>query len=189
VRARPAKPRTNIVTPDDAARLLAVAPPWIRVIILLASRAGFRRSDCLRIAPQHYDAANRTITIRQKKTHEPVTVPVTDELAETLDAAPDAGPATPYCEAYRGKPITPNGLGFAWRKLRRLARVPDTVWIHDLRRTLAVSLYDVSKDLRIVEQALGHKSISTTTRYIEHRDPAKLRPYLDAMFIPKGPVQ
>jgi hypothetical protein len=36
---------------------------------------------------------------------------------------------------------------------------------------------------------LGHHSLRTTTAYLEHRDPAKLKPYLDAIYIPKGRVQ
>ncbi len=52
------------------------------------------------------------------------------------------------------------------------------------RRTLAVSLYEVSKDLRVVEQMLGHQSLTSTVRYLEHRDPAKLKPYLDSIHKP-----
>lgn len=51
-----------------------------------------------------------------------------------------------------------------------------------------MSLYDISKDLRIVEQMLGHTSLRSTIQYLEHRDPAKLRPYLDAIHRPKTEV-
>jgi site-specific recombinase XerD len=54
---------------------------------------------------------------------------------------------------------------------------------------LAVSLYEISKDLRVVEQMLGHGSLNSTIHYLEHRDPEKLKPYLDALFIPKGRLQ
>jgi hypothetical protein len=35
---------------------------------------------------------------------------------------------------------------------------------------------------------LGHQSLTTTVRYLEHRDPAKLKPYLDAIHRPTTKV-
>jgi integrase len=159
------------------------------VVVLLAANAGLRRSDCLRVAPAHYNAEARTITIDQRKTGDTVSIPVTQALAHLLDHAPTKTPTTPFYELYRGKPISPDGLTSAWHALKKNAGVDGGLWLHDLRRTLAVSLYEISKDLRVVEQMLGHANLSSTVHYLEHRDPAKLRPYLDALFIPKGPIQ
>jgi integrase len=182
-------PRRTIAAPREIDALLRAAPTWQRVIILLAAHAGFRRSDCLRVAPVHYNAERRTITIDQKKTGETVTVPVTDTLARVLEAAPDGPPTTPFYELHKGSPISYAGVDSAWQALKKKTGVNPNLWLHDLRRTLAVSVYDISKDLRAVEQLLGHQSLRSTTEYLEHRDPQKLRPYLDALFIPKGRVQ
>ena len=73
-----------------------------------------------------------------------------------------------------------------WAKLKKTARVNPELIIHDLRRSAAVALYEISKDLRMVEQLLGHENLSTTGRYLEHRDPGKLRPLLAQMWRPKG---
>lgn len=40
---------------------------------------------------------------------------------------------------------------------------------HMLRHTFAMELYDDTKDLRLVAEALGHSSIETTTRYTRRR--------------------
>ncbi len=77
------------------------------------------------------------------------------------------------------------GIGRAWQKAKKKAHANPSLWMHDLRRTAAVALYEVSKDLRVVEQMLGHKSLSSTITYLEHRDPGKLRPYLEAIYKPK----
>jgi integrase/recombinase XerD len=182
--------RRNVADPADLLKLKAAAPGWLRCAILLASHAAFRRSDVLRIAPEHYDAERKLITIAQKKTGQTVTVPVTDELDLNLQSAPHAdNPATPFLELYAGKPVGAVMLNKSWNRLKKTTRSDKTLNFHDLRRTVAVSLYEVSKDLRVVEQMLGHQSLSSTIRYLEHRDPAKLRPYLDAIHKPTGRVQ
>jgi len=189
VKARQPGARKTIAAPDELDKLLAAAPRWLQTLLLLCAHAGLRKSDAMRVAPIHYHPEARTIAIDQKKTGQPVAVPVTDRLAEILDTAPSFSPATPYYELYRGKPITKAGLSRAWQTLKKKTGVNRDLWLHDLRRTVAVSLYEVSKDLRVVEQMLGHTSLQSTVRYLEHRDPAKLRPYLQSLFTPKGRVQ
>ena len=143
----------------------------------------------MKAAPIHYNSQARTITLTQQKTQQPVSVPVSEALAEMLDHMPPGNAATPFHLLLRDKPITPGGLDRAWQRLKKKAGVNPNLWLHDLRRTIAVSIYEVSKDLRVVEQMLGHQSLQSTIRYLEHRDPAKLKPYLDSLFTPKGPVQ
>ncbi len=182
-------PRQTIATPEEIAKLAAAAPLWLRTIILLAAHAGFRRGDCLRVAPAHFNAENKTIGIPQQKTKKLVTVPASAELIELFAIAPSGDPLTPFYELHRGKSIGPSGFEDAWMRLKKKTGVNPHLWLHDLRRTLAVSLYELTKDLRVVEQMLGHQSLSATIQYLEHRDPAKLKPYLDALLIPKGRVQ
>jgi len=110
-----------------------------------------------------------------------VTVPVTSELAAFLQLTADDDPGKPVIEILRGRPVSSQGLADNWLKLKRKARVNEGLWIHDLRRTLAVSLYEISKDLRVVEQMLGHTSLASTIGYLEHRDAQKLKPYLESI--------
>jgi integrase/recombinase XerD len=183
-RVRPGQPRKTIAPPEELSKLLDAAPRWMQTIILLAHDAGLRRGDCMRVAPIHYEAEKRLIAIEQGKTKHVVTVPVSERLAALLDTAPTHSPTTPFYVLWKGDAISPHGVTSAWRTLKKKAGVNSNLWIHDLRRTLAVSLYEVSKDLRVVEQMLGHQSLTSTVRYLEHRDPAKLRPYLDAIHKP-----
>jgi len=185
---RAGSPRKTIIEPPELEKLLAAAPRWMQTIILLAAHAGLRRSDCMRVAPIHYDAEKKLITIEQQKTAQTVTIPVSSQLAELLESAPTHSPTTPYYALWKGDAITAHGVTSAWCTLKKKAGVNRQLWLHDLRRTLAVSLYEVSKDLRIVEQMLGHTSLASTVRYLEHRDPAKLRPYLDAIQTPRTKV-
>lgn len=180
------RPRQVVADPADIAVLMNAAPGWLRCAILLAGHAGLRASDVLRAAPIHYNREAATLSIIQKKGGHPVTVPVTEALAEILNNAPEGIETTPYLELLAGKPVSKQMLWQTWTRLKKQTRVGGEVTSHDLRRTLAVSLYEVSKDLRVVEQMLGHQTLRSTVAYLEHRDPAKLRPYLDAIHIPKG---
>jgi integrase len=170
-------------------KLLAVAPRWFQCIILLAAHAGFRRGDCLRAAPIHYDPQTRILKIKQQKTGNPLEIPATDALHALLSSPPTGDPATPFYRLFRDKPISEAGLDRAWQRLKKKAGVKPNLWLHDLRRTLAVSIYEVSRDLRVVEQMLGHTSLASTIRYLEHRDPQKLAPYLKQLHTPRKPEE
>ena len=183
------QPRTTIATPEELHRLLDTAPPWLKLFITIGATQGLRHGDILRLAPKHYDADRKILTITQQKTQSEVQLPVPPGLAATLEANTPPDPNTPYVFHVHCGPISQSGVIAAWQRAKRVAGVNVKLWIHDLRRTLAVSLYEVSKDLRIVEQALGHRSLATTTRYLEHRDPEKLRSLMNSLWTPKGPVQ
>lgn len=176
------RPRQRIATPDDLARLTAHAVPWQRVWLTLTLSLALRQSEVRVLAPIHYDAERRVLRIPQKKTRDVKDLPVTDELAEVLEAAPHSDdPTVSYLERYRGRPVTAHSLYQAWHKLKRRAGVQLDLWLHDLRRTTAVTLYDLSKDLRAVQALLGHQQLLSTTTYLAHRDPQKLRPLLEAL--------
>jgi len=50
---------------------------------------------------------------------------------------------------------------------------------HDLRRTVAKRVYDITCDLRIVQQLLGHRHITSTLHYIGAVDRSALRDALN----------
>lgn len=177
-----AQPRKVIATPEEIRKLIDAAPRWLRLIILLAAHAGMRRSDCMRVCRADFDEQSNVLTVHQKKTGYPVAIPATDELRRALLAVPTESPTTPAYMMLRDSAISTTGLEKAWWRLKKKTGVNRDLWLHDLRRTLAVSIYEVSKDLRVVEQMLGHQSLRSTIAYLEHRDPEKLKPYLDRLW-------
>jgi integrase len=158
----------------------------MRIILTLATSLGLRLAECISACPAGYSAEKHTLTFIAKgpKT---VTLPTTPNVDTLLQALPiPENPMTPFVETARNRRMTVSAAHHQWASLKEKARVNRELILHDLRRSAAVALYDLSKDLRMVEQLLGHQSLSTTGRYLEHRDPDKLRPLLAEMWRPKG---
>ena len=63
-----------------------------------------------------------------------------------------------------GKPISPRTIQFIFRKY-----APEGITPHKLRHSYASELYTRSKNLRVVQENLGHSSIRTTEIYL-HTD-------------------
>jgi integrase len=61
-------------------------------------------------------------------------------------------------------PITYSGLTSQWKRIRKTAGVTDFRF-HDFRHDLATKLLRATGNLKIVQKALSHADIKTTTRY------------------------
>jgi integrase len=61
-------------------------------------------------------------------------------------------------------PITFNGIKTQWRRLRARAKVEGFLF-HDFRHDLATKLLRQTGNLKLVQKALNHADIKTTTRY------------------------
>lgn len=188
--ARPS-PRTVTATPEELQKLVAHAQPYMRLFILLASQLGLRITEARKLGPGDYSAEAGTITYRKKggKTH---TLPVTPEIAALFDSAPEA-PGKSFIAALRGderlhqtENLTDPTLRRAWVALRKKAGVNQKLRPHDLRRTVAVSLYDLTKDVLAVNKLLGHTNLASTFHYLAPHDPGKLRPLVHQLFRPTG---
>lgn len=183
-RLRRPRPRAVVATPDELSALLHHCKPWERLWLLLASLLGLRRSDCQQLAPQHYFAEAREIRLVMKKTGEPIVLPVPDALIPYFEGARCPTPDYPYLRAWMKRSnarLTDKTMKVAWRRLKRRARANPQLRPHDLRRTAATALMDFSKDVRAVQQFLGHRHISSTAHYIAPIAAPELREQLRAM--------
>src|SRR5262249_28644458 len=61
-------------------------------------------------------------------------------------------------------PLTYNGVKIVWRRLRRRAGVTGFRF-HDFRHDLGTKLLRETGNLKLVQRALNHADIKTTTRY------------------------
>lgn len=175
---RPSRPRTVIATPEELQRLLETAEPWMRLFLLLCCTLGLRFSEAYNLSEENWDREKHLITFK-KKGGDQHTLPVTEEIERLLEIA-TPGPE-PFFARLRGPGQTKTGtlskcsVHQSFGRLKQKAQVNPKLTIHDLRRTVAVSMYELTKDIRVVSQLLGHANLYTTGYYLQHRDPEKLR--------------
>jgi len=169
--------RTVIATDAETQRILDAAPPWFRCMVLLCRMLGLRHSEARKLTPANYDANQDTFSF-DRKWGGTSNLPVPPELSALLKVAQEIDPHAPIIETLRGKKITASVISRAWNSAKRKANANPELILHDLRRTIATALYADSKDLRAVQQLLGHRNLASTLNYIAPLDPQKLRQLL-----------
>jgi integrase len=137
-----------------------------------ARASGLRLAECL-LKWSEVDWAAKQIR-KPGKGGRPVTTPITSEIHALLWPLRGHHPVfvfTYVCEqGEHGRvngqryPTTYGGVQTFWRRLRKRSGVVG-LRFHDLRHDFATKLLRESGNLRLVQKALGHRNIATTTRY------------------------
>jgi integrase/recombinase XerD len=168
------------LTPAEVERLLA-APPQDdlrdRALLELLYACGLRISEALQLDLEDLSLEGAFVRVIGKGDKERL-VPVGEVAVEALRAWID-GPRALLLERHhvapiRGGPLFLAGTGKrlgrqqAWSVVKRAAEragLAAHVSPHTLRHSFATHLLEGGADLRIVQELLGHASISTTQLY------------------------
>ena len=131
--------------PESVEGMITKAEPRLKLIILLGSKMGLRLNEILELKWE--DVIGDFIQIRNTKGKSDRMVPIPESIK-------------PYMVGGEGKlfSTTPRTVQ---RQLQKLGCHP-----HQLRHFYATSLVRNKVQLEIVREVLGHKSISTTQRYL-----------------------
>ena len=178
----PRKPdaRTRIASADELTRLLAEAKPGLRCLILLCLSTAMRLSEAMSICQANYDATNKTVTFKGKGgvTNQ---LPVTEEIAALFASAAPATANESFVLALSENANATSTMQSQWDALKKKVGVDPRLRIHDLRRTQAAAVYRSTKDLRLVQQLLGHRRMESTFLYLAPHDPHNLKPLIEAI--------
>jgi len=74
----------------------------------------------------------------------------------------------------KGKPVVSAYVRALMPRLARRARIEKRVHAHGLRHTHAAELALEGHPMNLIQTQLGHSSLSTTSRYLQHIAPAQL---------------
>jgi integrase len=143
----------------------------------LIALTGMRRGEVIGLKWQHVDLQRGQIKFPPrehktgKRTGKPKVVLLPPQGVQILQRQPD-GKAEEYVfrSTKEGAPIT---LTRDWHKVRAEAKLPEGMVLHELRHSIGSHLAMSGASAVEVMQALGHKQISTTQRYIHFAEQAR----------------
>lgn len=135
-----------------------------RLALALLLYTGQRRSDVVRLGPQHVRDGWITITQAKNKSRKPVTlsIPVLPELEDVLDRTPIGNLAFIVTEF--GLPFTPNGFGNWFRKRCDEAGLPHCT-AHGLRKAGAAIAAENGATERQLMAIFGWSTMKEAARY------------------------
>jgi integrase/recombinase XerD len=177
---RPPKRLPKALGLDEVLRLLEVFPAdggprclRDRALLELLYSTGARISEAVGLDRDDVDAPARTVLLRGKGGKQRL-VPVGRPALAALDAYLVRGRPT-FAQRGRGIPaVFLNARGArlsrqsAWAVLREAAarsQIPAAVSPHTLRHSFATHLLEGGADVRVVQELLGHASVTTTQVY------------------------
>ena len=126
-------------------------------------------SEALALTPQAIAANPMTVKGKGGKSR---LVPVLDSaraaVADYLAVCPFPLAADePLFRGAKGGPLSPRIVQLLMEKLRGALSLPDTATPHALRHSFASHLLGNGADLRVIQELLGHASLSSTQIYTE----------------------
>jgi integrase/recombinase XerC len=138
-------------------------------VLTLLYACGLRISEALSLNPQQAGQPVLTVTGKGNKTRLVPLLPVARAALESyLKLCPFAlSPREPMFRGVKGGPLSPRIIQLLIARLRGALGLPETATPHALRHSFASHLLSHGADLRVIQELLGHASLSTTQVYTE----------------------
>jgi integrase/recombinase XerD len=165
---RKADPLPAILSREEVARLLgAVADLRMRTLLTTVYAAGLRVSEVVGLEVTDIDSARMTIRVREAKGGRDRYVMLSPQLLAILRAHWRRTRSRPWL--FPGpdpsRPITVRTVQRACREAVETAGLDKSVTVHTLRHCFATHLLEQGVDIRVIQGLLGHRHITSTTRY------------------------
>jgi site-specific recombinase XerD len=167
----PKKPQTLpiVLGRTEVQRFLATVPSLKhRTILSVCYAAGLRISEAIRLQSADIDSQRMVLRVTQGKGQKDRYVMLSPRLLELLRTWwRVATPRTWLFPGTRaGRPITPDAVEEACLQAQRRCGIPKPITPHALRHAFAVHLLEGGTDVRTIQLLLGHRSLTTTARYL-----------------------
>lgn len=165
--ARPKRPRylPRPIADSDLGLAMTTAEPRVRVILALAGMAGLRAIEIARLRREDIvDHNDPPMLLIHGKGDKPRAVPLSSTLLMELRAygLPRRGPVIRRCDNLPAA-VSPSLVSSVANRHLHAMGIPDT--LHSLRHRAGTVLYRKTKDIRLVQDVLGHASPRETAIY------------------------
>ena len=167
--ARQTRTLPVVLSTDEVERFFAaIGPLKHRAILMTAYAAGLRISEVTQLRVSDIDSSRMVIHVREGKGRKDRYVMLSPRLLEVLRTYWKA--VRPHDLLFPGahpdRPISTASVRQACYRARLLAGLGKPVTVHTLRHSFATHLLEAGTDLRTIQVLLGHRSFSTTARYV-----------------------
>jgi integrase/recombinase XerC len=140
-----------------------------RAVLTLLYACGLRISEAIGLTLQQSKSSPLVITGKGGKTR---IAPVLPRVREVLDGYISLcpfplKPNEPVFRGVRGGPLNARNIQLLIETMRGALNLPDTATPHALRHSFATHLLGNGADLRVIQELLGHASLSSTQIYTE----------------------
>ena len=169
----PKQPRKLPVvpSPEEVGRFLGcVANTRHRAILTCCYAAGLRISEAVSLRPADIDSRRMVVRVEQGKGRKDRYVMLSPRLLEILrDYWRRTRPQGEWLfpGLIPGRHLTIDAVERACQKIRALSGLDKPLTPHSLRHAFAVHLLESGVDVRTIQLLLGHRSLSTTARYLQ----------------------
>lgn len=145
-------------------------PARDRAIFELLYGCGMRVSELVGMNLDDLDRGEGWVRLRGKGRKErqvPLTRQAADAVERYLAERPIVRDELAVILNYRGKRITPQGIGYLIKLYARCLNSDPSLHPHSFRHAYATHLLSAGADLRAIQELLGHARLSTTQKYTQ----------------------
>lgn len=158
-----------VLSAEEVTRFLtAVTNIKHRTILMTAYATGLRVSEVTRLRISDIDSQRMVIRVAEGKGRKDRYVMLSPSLLLILRQYWKTVRPGDYLfpGAWPARPISADSVQDACRLARRRAGIGKPITVRTLRHSFASHLLEAGTDLRTIQVLLGHRSISTTARYV-----------------------
>lgn len=170
------KGRVRVLTPQEEARLLELAPEKLKGLFIFLLYSGARVGEALRLKWTDFNWSAPSATFWDTKSGESRTIPITLAIVKLLNEEMEKDAEGPFAH------IKQFEVNKGWERIRiEMGLKDDEEFVpHCLRHTRASRFVQKGVPIIVVKEWLGHKTIQMTMRYA-HLLPSNLNQVLATM--------
>jgi integrase len=150
--------RARLLAEDEYENLAVSADQRVRRIIVAAMNLPLRLEDLKRLSKVNINYKTGYLQGVQAKTGQDYALPINQTLWELIRTSPS------------DQILDFSGFAKRWKGVVKRAGLhakgPRSLQFRDLRRTAATALHESGESLRTISAMLGHRSVTTTVRYL-----------------------
>jgi len=157
-----------VLTPDEVVRhLKAETNLKMRTALITIYAAGLRVSEVVALTARDIDSSRMVIQVRQGKGGKDRYVMLSEQLLAILRDywRRTRPPHWLFPGPDPSRSLTPRSLQRACQQAAKIAGLDKSVTVHTLRHSFATHLLEQGVDIRVIQDLLGHRQITSTARY------------------------